>query len=88
MVYVPLERSLGLLPEYLLVTKSIPLCSNLAAYGLTTLVLGPFFPWTRGGDLSSTLGGVDLSPALVWAYAVSLTVLVALVKLGVQCRGQ
>jgi hypothetical protein len=76
--YFAVERSLGLVAARLLVFKSIELSSNLAAYGLTTLVLGPFFPWTSWGDLPSTLGGVDLRPALFWGYTVTLTVLAAL----------
>ena len=75
--YFALERSLVDLASYPLF-KSIALCSNLAAYGLSSLVLGPLLTWTREGDLVGPLGGVELGQALFWAYAVGLTVLLGL----------
>ena len=80
--YFALERSLVDLASYPLF-KSIALCSNLAAYGLSSLVLGPLLTWTREGDLVGPLGGVELGQALFWAYAVSVAVLLAL---GWACR--
>jgi len=82
--YLALERgSSTWLVAHLLVLKSIALSSNLAAYGLTSLTLGPLLTWTRAGDLAGPLGGIELGQALYWAYAVSLTLLVAL---GWACR--
>ena len=73
------ERSPSLVSVELNVFKSIPLWSNLVAYGLTTLVLGPLLTWTREGDVAGPLRGVELGQALFWAYAVSGMVLLALV---------
>jgi hypothetical protein len=81
--YFAVERSLGLVAARLLVFKSIALSSNLAAYGLASLALGPLLTWTREGGLAGPVRGAELGQALYWAYAVSLTLLVAL---GWACR--
>jgi hypothetical protein len=81
--YFLVERSFGLLAARLLVFKSIALSSNLAAYGLTSLVLGPLLTWTREGELAGPLRGIEFDQALFWAYAVSLAVVAGL---GWACR--
>ena len=68
--YFALERSLVDLASYPLF-KSIALCSNLAAYGLSSLVLGPLLTWTREGDLVGPLGGVELGLAMALGLALS-----------------